>query len=71
MYDPTFNYNKDNWKWSVYFKKMIFNDHLGFVVQLARDHIRNETLIDESFDYEEALSKPNQWWWMAKIVAQF
>ena len=61
----------DNWKWSIYAKRMFFNNHLGVVVQLARDHIRNITLVNESYDYEETLSDPDQWWWMAKIVTQF
>jgi hypothetical protein len=65
------NYHADDWKWSVYAKRTFLNEHLGIVLQFARDHVRNETLVDESFDYEEALSLPGQWWWMAKIVSQF
>jgi hypothetical protein len=65
------NYNSDNWKWSVYLKKTFFNEHLGLVLQLSRDHTRNETLINESYDYEEAMSLNKQWMWMAKVLAQF
>jgi hypothetical protein len=65
------NYNADNFKWSVYVKKLFFNKHFGVAAQVARDHIRNETLVDESFDYEEALGRNDHWWWMAKIVTQF
>ncbi|MBN1309650.1 MAG: hypothetical protein JXA18_17145 [Chitinispirillaceae bacterium] len=65
------DYTADNYKWSIYLKKTFFREHLGLVVQFARDHIRNETLVDESFDYEEALSKPDHWWWMMKLFAQF
>jgi hypothetical protein len=65
------NYASDNWKWSVYAKKTFFNEHLGLVLQLSRDHSRNETLINESYDYEEAMSLNKQWMWMAKVVAQF
>jgi hypothetical protein len=65
------DYRTDTWKWSVYIKKTFLDEHLGFVLQFARDHVRNETLIDESFDYEEALSLNKQWWWMMKLVAQF
>lgn len=64
-------YDTDNWKWSVYLKKTFFDGRLGLVTQFARDHIRNETLMPESFDYEEALSKGNHWWWMGKIVGSF
>jgi hypothetical protein len=65
------NYNADNWKWSLYMKRTFFNDHFGVVLQFARDHIRNETLVDEANDYEEAFSLNNQWWWMMKFVGQF
>ena len=65
------NYNADNFKWSLYAKKLFFKNHFGVVAQIARDHIRNETLVDESFDYEEALGRNDHWWWMAKIVTQF
>jgi len=61
----------DNWKWSVYAKRTFLNDHLGCVLQVARDHIRNITLVNESYDYEEVLSRPDQFWWMAKIFAAF
>jgi hypothetical protein len=74
--DPQSNHSsldhtKDNWKWSVYAKRTFFGDHLGLILQFARDHTRNETVIDESFDYEEALGKGDHWWWMMKLFAQF
>jgi hypothetical protein len=64
-------YNSDNWKWSVYLKKTFFEEHIGLVLQLSRDHTRNETLVNESYDYEEAFSLNKQWMWMAKVLAQF
>jgi hypothetical protein len=69
---PGIDYAKiDSWKWSVYAKKTFLNDRLGCVLQVARDHIRNTSLINEAYSYEEALSKPDQWYWMAKIVSKF
>jgi hypothetical protein len=65
------DYHADNWKWSVYLKRTFFDNHFGVVLQFARDHTRNETLVDEGNDYEEALSLNKQWWWMMKVVAQF
>lgn len=65
------DYHDDDWKWSIYAKRTFFDEHVGIVLQFARDHIRNETLVDESFDYEEALSEKNHWWWMMKLLAQF
>lgn len=68
---PNMDYTKDNWKWSLYAKKTFFDDHLGVILQFARDHTRNETVIDEAFDYEEALGNNDHWWWMMKLFAQF
>jgi hypothetical protein len=65
------DYHADNWKWSIYLKRTLFDEHFGVVLQFARDHTRNETLVDEGNDYEEALSLNKQWWWMMKVVAQF
>jgi hypothetical protein len=70
-YDPYFNYNNDNWKWSVYAKKMFAHDNFGVVVQVARDHIRTETIVDEGADLEQALRSPKHLWWMAKVVTAF
>jgi hypothetical protein len=63
----------DNWKWSVYMKKMFMNDHFGVILQLARDHMRVESLLDEAkfYDLEEALGQNRMWWWMIKVVGQF
>jgi hypothetical protein len=68
---PNVDYHADNWKWSVYLKRTFFDEHFGIVLQFARDHIRNQTLVNEAYDYEEALSLNRQWWWMMKFVAQF
>lgn len=62
---------KDSWKWSIYAKKTFLNDHAGCVLQFARDHIRNTSAINEAYNYEESLSRPDQWYWMAKIFADF
>lgn len=61
----------DNWKWSIYAKKTFLDDHVGCVFQVARDHIRNLSMINEAYNYEEALSTPDQFWWMVKLIAAF
>jgi hypothetical protein len=63
----------DNWKWSFYAKKMFFNNRFGFILQVARDHMRLESLLDEAeyYDLEESLGLKSHWWWMTKIIAQF
>jgi hypothetical protein len=64
-------YTSDNWKWSVYAKKMLANDHLSIVLQFARDHMRFQHILDEPKVYEEALVRPNDWWWTTKIAWLF
>jgi hypothetical protein len=64
---------EDNWKWSVYAKKMFMHDHYGVILQVARDHTRLESLLDEAKynELEESLQEKRMWSWMAKVVAQF
>ncbi|MDQ3001667.1 MAG: hypothetical protein M3Y08_10455 [Fibrobacterota bacterium] len=61
---------KDNWKWSVYAKKE-FVPGLDLVAQVARDHVRHSVGYAIQKDWEEALTKPNQWWWAAKIAFHY
>jgi hypothetical protein len=60
-------YTSDNWKWSVYVKKMFAKEHLAVILQFARDHMRFQHILDEPKVYEEALVRPNNWWWTTKI----
>jgi hypothetical protein len=64
---------EDNWKWSVYLKKMFMHDHFGVIFQCARDHMRLKSLVDEAEngELEASLEEKRMWWWMAKVVAQF
>lgn len=59
-------YTSDNWKWSVYARKTLAQ-HLSIVLQVARDHLRFQHLLDEPKVYEEALVRPNNWWWTTKV----
>lgn len=59
---------EDNWKWSVYAKKTLF-DHFFIVGQVASDHLRWD-----KFDYgaqaymlSEALTRPEQLYYVLKI----
>jgi hypothetical protein len=54
-------------------KKMFMHDHLGMILQVARDHTRLESLLDEAKynELEESLQEKRMWSWMAKVVAQF
>jgi hypothetical protein len=60
-------YTSDNWKWSVYLKKTLANDHLSIILQFARDHMRFQHILDEPKVYEEALVRPSNWWWTTKV----
>jgi hypothetical protein len=60
-------YTSDNWKWSIYLKKMLADGHCSIVMQFARDHMRFQHILDEPKVYEEALIRPNNWWWTTKI----
>jgi hypothetical protein len=64
-------YSSDNWKWSVYAKKMLANDHLSIILQIARDHMRFQHILDEPKVYEEALVRPESWWWTTKVAWLF
>jgi hypothetical protein len=64
-------YTSDNWKWSVYAKKMLANNHLSIILQFARDHMRFQHILDEPKVYEEALVRPNDWWWTTKVAWLF
>ncbi|MBN2188441.1 MAG: hypothetical protein JW699_03225 [Chitinispirillaceae bacterium] len=60
-------YTSDNWKWSLYLKKTLANGHCSIIMQFARDHLRFQHILDEPKVYEEALVRPNNWWWTTKI----
>jgi hypothetical protein len=68
---PLSIYLHDNWKWSVYLKKTFADKHAGIILQIARDHMRFQHILDEPKVYEEALVRPNHWWWTSKIFWTF
>ncbi len=64
-------YNKDNWKWSIYFEKSI-RKHFIIVGQLARDHRRTFSSFGSlKLDTEESLTRGNHWYWALKFVSVF
>jgi hypothetical protein len=68
---PASWYTSDNWKWSVYARKMLANNHCSIILQIARDHMRFQHLLDEPKVYEEALVRPNNWWLTTKVTWLF
>jgi hypothetical protein len=62
-------YRKDNWKWSVYARKTI--GAFSITAQAARDHFRTKSYYNQYREFEEALTKDNQWYWMLKFAYGF
>lgn len=60
----------DDWKWSVYAKKSIYNN-LSIMCQVARDHIRWYRLDFTKVDGTEALRKKGQWYYTFKFGYAF
>ena len=68
---PLWYYNSDNWKWSIYVRKTFMQERLGLILQFARDHLRFQHILDEPKVFEEALVRPNHWWWTSKVYWRF
>jgi hypothetical protein len=66
LYGTSDDYLYDDWKWSIYAKKTLFNNFC-LIFQAARDHLRFNTQIKRDEDYSEVLSKWGHWYWMAKV----
>ena len=63
---------RDNWKWSVYGKKTLFN-YFNITFQFANDHLRWETSDygRQTTKTEEALRQMGQWYWTVKFGYSF
>ncbi len=68
--ENAYDYTHDDWKWIIYGKKTIY-DGLSIIGLIGRDHLRTETYIKKYQDYESALIKNSQWYWMLKIKYSF
>ncbi|MCX7726785.1 MAG: hypothetical protein N2053_08035 [Chitinispirillaceae bacterium] len=60
-------------RWSVYLKKSLFNEHLSFILQLARDHkkINFYYFKKEAMSFRETLPHEKDWWWVFKTEFKF
>jgi len=61
---------QDNWKWSLYFSKTIAG-HFRMIGLLGRDHTRLVSNNLTNTDYDEAMTKRSQWYWMGKLAFNF
>ena len=68
--DPNYDYSKDDWKWSIYAKRTIF-ERFSLIGMIARDHFRTEIPLLKYQYYGEALPKPDDWYWMLKMKYDF
>ena len=64
------DYAIDDWKWSVYAKKTLFNA-FSIIGEVARDHVRTTADNQWYVDREEALTRPGNWHWMVKTQFSF
>lgn len=68
-----YNLNRAHWRWSVYAKKSILDDHVSFIAQVARDHEKvNFYYWDLGYmSFPESLPTINNWWWTFKTEFKF
>ena len=66
------NSKKDNWKWSIYAKKTMF-DHFFVVGQVASDHLRWDKCSygDQAYMLSEALTQPDDFYYVVKLGYNF
>ena len=63
-------FTDDNWKWSIYAKRTIA-EHFTITAQVASDHLRWFCQDWTRQDFEEALRKPNQFYYVCKLAYVF
>jgi hypothetical protein len=59
------------WKWSVYAKKTLFDNHFAITAQLARDHMRLPSAAYDKANLREMLVEQGDWWWSTKFSYYF
>jgi hypothetical protein len=67
------NLSRNPWRWSVYMKKTLLNDHVGIIAQVARDHKKiNFNYFDKTYmSFIETLPDGDNWWWTFKTEFKF
>lgn len=68
-----YNIKRVPWRWSLYIKKTIFDEHVGFITQIGRDHKKiNFYYIDiAQMSFAEVLPTTKDWWWTFKTEFKF
>ena len=68
-----YNIKRSPWRWSVYLKKSVLNDHVSFIAQCARDHKKIDFYYFELayMSFIESLQTKKDWWWSLKTEFKF
>jgi hypothetical protein len=61
------------WRWSVYLKKSVLDDHVSFIAQVGRDHKKIDFYYFELayMSFIESLQTKKDWWWTLKTEFKF
>lgn len=60
----------DDWRWSVYASKKLFN-HIRISGQIASDHLMRSTYMPQTMNYNEIMTRTRDWYWMTRIMYYF
>jgi hypothetical protein len=67
--DPPAGYGKNYWKWSVFAQRNFGS--MSIIGQAASDHFRIKCLLENDQDYEQALPRHGDWYYMLKVKFGF
>ena len=61
------------WRWSLYLKKSLFNEHFSVITQFARDHkkLNFYYFTKAQMSFRETLPTEKDWWWTLKTEYKF
>lgn len=67
------NLSRNPWRWSLYLKKSLIDNHVSFIAQVARDHkkINFYYFKREYMSFIETLPEGDNWWWTFKTEFKF
>lgn len=65
--------SRNPWRWSIYAKKTFFDEHVGFILQFARDHkkINFHYFQKSEMSFRETLPTSEDWWWCFRTEFKF
>jgi hypothetical protein len=68
-----YNLKRSPWRWSLYIKKSLLNNHVSFIAQCARDHTKiNFYYFEREYmSFIEPQQTSRDWWWSLKTEFKF